>query len=148
MLHDIMFLVNILKNPPHNFCVSEYVTFVGHTRASSSSSTKLHPNFNYSLILLISATINQVVRVWNSLHPIDLSLSKQTVKQRLIGYLWQHFLGHFDLNITFMFLLKMSLIKPYPCLILNIQLFAYNLVTYLSPLNYYYYYFFPQLLRS
>ena len=44
--------------------------------------------------------INQVVRIWNSLPIINLSLSSSTIKKLIKIFLWQHFLSTFNPHNT------------------------------------------------
>ena len=87
-LHDILFLVKCIKNPPDNFSLSDYFTFTsGPTR--STSNFKLKHTFSK-----FSATrhfyFNRITRLWNSLPPID------TTKSILTNFLWSNFLKSFN----------------------------------------------------
>ena len=43
---------------------------------------------------------NRVVRIWNSLPIINLSLSSSTIKKLIKNFLWQHFLSTFNPHNT------------------------------------------------
>ena len=97
---DITFLINCLKNPSdHYFNIHDYVQFISsNTRSSSSSKLKCtlsrssnnHINFFY---------FNRVVKLWNTLPIIDLSLSFLTIKKNLKLFLWEHFINSFNISL-------------------------------------------------
>ena len=103
-LLDILFLVRNLQFPDPSFPISEFVSF-------SSSSTRA--GHSLKLVHQISHThlsshsyFKRIVRLWNALPPIDLSLSLSTIKARLKEFMWSHFLENFDPDMpcTFHFL--------------------------------------------
>ena len=50
----------------------------------------------YRLIIMSSNFyFNRLPRLWNSLPPIDLTLSSSTIKSKIIKYFWHHFNSHF-----------------------------------------------------
>ena len=93
-LQDVLFLVKCLKNPPDNFKVLDFVTFCD-SNTRSCSNGKLKYSFKRG-----SATrhyyFNRVVRLWNQLPSIDLSLSYHSIQLSISKYMWSHFLRHFD----------------------------------------------------
>ena len=100
-LQDIMFLVKCLKEPMDNVNIFDYVQFsTSNTRAGC---------FN-KLIHKLSRTscdhhffFNRIVRLWNSMPYIDLTLSFDQIKSKILSHLWSHFTVKFnsDLICTF-----------------------------------------------
>ena len=92
--------LNCLQNPSdHYFNIHDYVQFISsNTRSSSSSKLKCtlsrssnnHINFFY---------FNRVVKLWNTLPIIDLSLSFLTIKKNLKLFLWEHFINSFNISL-------------------------------------------------
>ena len=93
-LLDIFFFISCLFHPDPSFNINDYVTFSNcSTRSTSSlkllfkqSSTNSARHFYFY----------RITRLWNSLPPIDLSLSLATIKVKLKNLFWSHFLSHFD----------------------------------------------------
>ena len=100
-LQDIMFLVKCLKEPMDNVNIFDYVQFsTSNTRAGCSN----------KLIHKLSRTscdhhffFNRIVRLWNSMPYIDLTLSFDQIKSKILSHLWSHFTVKFnsDLICTF-----------------------------------------------
>lgn len=119
-LQDIMFLVKCLKNPPDNFDIYDHISFVDQDGRSTRSSAAHHLkskqcHTSYSRHFYF----NRVVRLWNSIPPIDLSLSEHTIKFKLTDFFWSHFKNYFfpNLTCTYHFLCpcsKCHLIRPSP----------------------------------
>ena len=99
-INDIMFFIKQLKNPTDSFDIRNYVEFCSSSYKSRSTSTsKLKHQLPYS-----SAHshfyFNRLPRLWNYLPQINLNLSVDTIKKRLMEYFWSHFLQHFDPSNT------------------------------------------------
>ena len=102
-LSDIMFFVNSVKYPSSNFNILDFVSFSSAPTRSSTfnklchtkSSTNMSSNFYF----------NRLPRLWNSLPPIDLTLSSSTIKSKITKFFWYHFNEHFrsDNPCTFHF---------------------------------------------
>ena len=93
-LHDILFLVNCIKNPPDNFSLSDYLTFTsGPTRLTSNFKLK-HTFSKFSASRHFY--FNRLPRLWNSLPPIDTTKSTQTIKYNLTIFSGQNFLKSFN----------------------------------------------------
>ena len=93
-VNDITFFINNLKHPDTHFNIKDFVTF-SDSSTRSSSSNKL----NHTLSSSTSTShyyFNRLPRLWNSLPPIDLDSSTNTIKSSIIKYLWSHFDSHFD----------------------------------------------------
>ena len=95
-LLDLLFLVKCLLAPPDNFNIREYITFVeGPTRAGSCG--KLTHNYSRT-----SAGrhfyFNRVVRLWNTVPPIDLEAPCSVTKVQITTYFWYYFTTTFDQN--------------------------------------------------
>ena len=71
-LHDILFLVKCIKNPPDNFSLSDYFTFTTSNFKIKHSFSKFSASRHFYF--------NRIPRLWNSLSPIDTTKSTQTIK--------------------------------------------------------------------
>ena len=94
-LIDILFFIHSINNPSKNFNILQYFEFIkGNTRCSShsklvhSSSSRTHSSSHFYF--------NRFPRLWNSLPPIDISLSATTLKNVITNFLWSKFLAKFD----------------------------------------------------
>ena len=91
---DILFMIKCFNKPPENFDIWNYMSF-SKTTTRSSSTRKLtykHVRTNMTRHFYF----NRIVRLWNSLPQIDLSLSLETLKKKLYNHFWAHFIANFD----------------------------------------------------
>lgn len=95
-LQDILFLIRCFKDPSDNFFILNYVSFV-NLNTRSTARKKLRINFNKTS-LSQHFYFNRVARLWNSLPPLDLSLSFNTLKFHIKQLFWNHFTAHFNPN--------------------------------------------------
>ena len=90
-VYDIMFFIRCLKDSSSSdsFSVLSFIRFSrGTTRASS------HLKMIHSLSRTNSAShfyFNRLPRLWNSLPPIDITLSLSAIKKQLRQIFWNHF---------------------------------------------------------
>ena len=93
-LNDILFLLKSLKSPSDNFDIRQFVQFTSNSTRSGSSyklvhlkpATSVHQNFYFT----------RIVRLWNYLPSIDLSLSIHLTKNHLTKYFWKKFNDDFN----------------------------------------------------
>ena len=79
------------------FNIIQFVS--NNTRASSACKFKCtFPRSSLNSIHFFY--FNRVVRIWNSLPIINLSLSSSTIKKLIKNFLWQHFLSTFNPHNT------------------------------------------------
>ena len=93
-LNDILFFINSIKNPPRNFNILHYLHFTKGNTRSSSYSKLVHssiPTNTGSHFYFI-----RFPRLWNSLPPLDLTLSANTLKNTIINFFWSNFSDNFD----------------------------------------------------
>ena len=95
-LQDLLFLIKCLKEPSDNFNPLSFISFV-NSNTRSATANKLKVNFNRTCHSR-HFYFNRIVRLWNSLPVIDLSLSYATLKSTLRQLFWKHFITHFDSN--------------------------------------------------
>ena len=76
-LQGIMFLVKCFKDPPENFNPPTYISFITHSTRSATNH-KLKVNFKRTTTTR-HFYFNRVVRLWNCLPSLDLSLSYQAL---------------------------------------------------------------------
>ena len=95
-LYDAMFFIKSLKASSSCFCIKDFVSFA-HCNTRSSTTGKLQHIYscnNYTK----NFYFNRLPQIWNSLPPIDLSLSIPVIKTMLYKFLWNHFLLNFQSN--------------------------------------------------
>ena len=93
-LSDLLFFIKCIKSPDPSFPVFNFVSFsCGNTRSSTFS--KLTHRFR-PYRSSQHTFFCRIVRLWNCLLPLDLSLSLPSIKLHLKRILWSHFLSHFD----------------------------------------------------
>ena len=91
-LQDILYLIRCFKDPADNF-IRNFVSFV-HLNTRSISRNKLLINFSKTSHSQ-QFYFNRVAILWNSLPPLDLSLSFDTLNLHLKQVFWKHFTVHF-----------------------------------------------------
>ena len=96
-LFDILLFVKSLKSPDPSFPVLDYVSFSNNSTRSSTF-TKLTPR-HLSSSSSQHSYFNRLVRLWNFLPPIDISLSYPVLKAHLKSIFWTHFLTNFDSSL-------------------------------------------------
>ena len=96
-LNDVMFFVKSLLNHHDGFNINNFIKFVpGNTCSALSNklqqtrSTNINKNFY----------LNCLPRIWNTLPIIDLNDHPTRIKNKLLEYLWKHFLSNFYPAIT------------------------------------------------
>ena len=98
---DITFFTKLCKEPPDNFTLSDYISFIeGITRFSINGKIKSSfagiPRTN----LTRHFYFNRIVRLRNSLPPLDLSLSLSSLKKQVYDFYWNYFIQHYDFLFT------------------------------------------------
>ena len=90
-LQDLMFLIKSLKSPTDNFSINNHITF-----ASVTTRSRTHQKLRTSTTIQCHFYFNRIVRLYNHLPVIDLSLSINTIKNRIFNYFWIHFTHNFN----------------------------------------------------
>lgn len=88
-LADIMFFIKELKNPSKRFNIHNFVNFSSTTTRSS-----FHTNLRHTRSRTNSSRhfyFNRLPRLWNSLPPLDISLSLFSLQSMLVKLFWNHF---------------------------------------------------------
>ena len=98
---DLMFFIKTLKFPSSHFDISEYVQFVNHSTRAASTHKLSHLRINSSSYH--TSYFNRIIRLWNSLPVIDLTLSLDTIKTQIINYLWTKFDTNFTSDSPYIF---------------------------------------------
>ena len=103
-LLDILFLVKNLQYPDPSFPISEFVSFSSSSTRAGHSLKLIHQSSHTHLSN--HSYFKRIIRLWNTLPPIDLGLSLSTIKTHLKKFMWSHFLDNFnpDIPCTFHFL--------------------------------------------
>ena len=99
-LNDLCFFVRSIKNssPNNSFNISEYVSFSrNHTRSGTHRKlvqSSIRHNRDKQFYF------NRLPHLWNSLPPIDLNLSFDTIKRQLKSIFWKSYLAKFNPDIS------------------------------------------------
>ena len=93
-VQDNLYLIRCFKDPPDNLFIQNFVSSV-HLNTRSTARNKLWINFS-QILYAQHSYFNRVARLWNSLPPLDLSLSFSTLKLRLKQLFWKYFTVHFN----------------------------------------------------
>ena len=93
-LFDILFLVRNLQFPDPSFPLMDYIQFTTSSTRSSSALKLAHVHSKSSLSH--HCYFSGVLRLWNSLPPIDFDSSYCSIKQQLNCLFWSQFLSHFN----------------------------------------------------
>ena len=96
-LSGIMFCVRSLKSPTKNFNISEFIHF-SKCGTRSTAMKMSHSHFFKNFVRY--SFFNRIPRLWNSLPPIHLKQSSESIKRHLHKFLYDHFLVNFNSNHT------------------------------------------------
>ena len=103
-LNDLIFLIKSLNTSTDNFDIRNFISFNTNSTRSGSHLKLRHPR-------TLSTShhhfyFNRIVRLWNHLPVINLSLPPYVIKQKLTKHLWDHFTVNFnsDQSCSFHFL--------------------------------------------
>ena len=99
---DILLLIKLLKDPPDNFQLDQYINLVSSSIVTrSSSSLKLCTVDSHAPRLNTTRHFyfNRVTRLWNHLPPLDLNLSIASLKHQIHDLFWNYFLVNYDTEI-------------------------------------------------
>ena len=107
-LQDMMFIIKCIKTPPDNFDIHKYISFV-----TSSTRSASHHKLKQNLCRTSRYRhfyFNRIVKLWNAFPDFDTSLSMTSIKSFLITHLWNHFITHFnpEISCTFHFVCPCS----------------------------------------
>ena len=92
-LQDLLYPVKCLQNPPDNINLFHHISSV-------TSNTRRH-----QIMLQYQPTrtsfarhfyFNKIVKLWNAVQPIDISLPLSSIKHQLWNILWKNFEGNFN----------------------------------------------------
>ena len=97
-LQDLLFFIKCLKDPPDNFNVSDYVSFVT-TSTRGGRSNKLIYNHTRTTRAR-HFYFNRIVRLWNAMPFINLHLPFHSIKKYLIKIFYIKFNANFNPNCT------------------------------------------------
>ena len=93
-LYDVMFFVKSLQSPSPCFCITDYISF-SHSNIRSSTTNKLQYIYSPNNFVK-NFYFNRLPYIWNTLPPIDLSLSITIIKTRLYKFFSNHILLNFQ----------------------------------------------------
>ena len=87
-------LINLHNYKHFNIC--NYVKFCESNTRSAASLKMIHHRSSSNIFH--NSYFYRLPCLWNSLPPIDLTLSITTIKHKLTIFLWNHFTKHFNDN--------------------------------------------------
>jgi len=93
-LHDLLFLIKLLKSSSDYFNIRDHITFTSNSTRSGSYRKLIHTRTTSAA--QHHFYFNRIVRLYNYLPVIDISLPTNTIKCRLTHYFWTHFSNKFD----------------------------------------------------
>ena len=96
-LNDLMFLVKSLKLSTAHFNIHQYVHFTRNATRSGTSSKLVHTKPVSSAYQHFY--FNRIVRLWNHLPTINLSLPTNLIKSQLSTFLWNIFIDKFNSDL-------------------------------------------------
>ena len=100
-LNDIFFFVKSLKLcelPNHSFIISKYISFSQNNTRSGTFSKLVQPPILHNRVKQFYFC--RLPHLWNSLPPIDLSLSFVTIRKQLKEIFWKSFLTKFNPDVS------------------------------------------------
>ena len=118
-LFDVLFFVKCLKFPDPSFVVQDFISFSTSSTRSGSAAKLVHKFSSTSSSH--HSYFCRIVRIWNSLPPIDLTLSFLSIKQQIKQYFWSIFYH------------SLTLLCPVPSMLFVLVL---NVAIYLLALNF------------
>ena len=89
-----MFLIKSLKLPSDNFEIRDHITFTSNSTRSGTHHKLTHPRTTSAV--QHHFYFNRIVRFYNYLPAINISLPTNTIKCQLIQHLWTHFSKKFN----------------------------------------------------
>ena len=93
-LFDIVFFLKSLKSPSTYFNIHDYITFATGPTWSSASNKLQHKLASNNVTR--HSYFYRLARLWNSLPPLDCTLSVSTNKKKIYKHLWNNFTNHFN----------------------------------------------------
>ena len=96
-LNDIMFFVKSYKKPSPHFDIRNFITFSIRLTRSASFFKLVHLRSNTSASYQFYFA--RLVRLWNSLPVIDITLPDCIIKTKITNHLWQNFMNKFDSSL-------------------------------------------------
>ena len=89
---DVIFLIKLMVDPPNNFCLEDYISYVSSSTRVSSQYKLQRVNPSIPRINAMKHFFfNRVVRLWNAFPPIDTGCSFLSIKRHVFSIFWQYF---------------------------------------------------------
>ena len=95
-LNDLLFFIKSMKNPSPHFDITKWIHLNTNVTRSSTHLKLVHNRTKYNSSHHFY--FNRLPRLWNSLPPINLELSTETIKHQLNNTFWTIFTSNFDSN--------------------------------------------------
>ena len=102
-INDIMFFIKSYKSSSTHFNIRDYIKICNNNTRSGTFTKMIHQRSSSNIFH--NSYFCRLPRLWNSLPPIDLSSPVNTIKFKLLHFLWNHFVENFidNLPCTFHF---------------------------------------------
>ena len=94
-LNDLLFFIKSLKSPSPHFDINQYIQFSNHSTRATSAHKLTHSS---SFTLHQHSFFSKIIRLWNSVPVIDLSLPTDLIKKHLTIFFWEKFSVNFTLD--------------------------------------------------
>ena len=92
-LNDIMFFITNMRSPSESFDILQHVAFSSsNTRSCSSKLIHRRPVTNFHRHFYFQ----RLVKLWNALPTIDLTLSTNNLRRKVKNFLWSVFVNKFN----------------------------------------------------
>ena len=95
-LYDVIFFIKSYKSSFKHFNINDYIKFSESNTRSGTSSKMIHHRSSSNISH--NSYSCRLLRLWNSLPPIDLTLPIPIIKRMLFIFLWNHFTKYFNEN--------------------------------------------------
>ena len=96
-INDIMFFVKSYKKPLPHFDIRDFITFSTQSTRSASFLKLVHLRSQISDVYHFYFA--RLVRLWNSLPAIDITLPDHTIKRKITDCLWVNFKAKFESSL-------------------------------------------------
>ena len=96
-INNIIFFVKSYKKPLPHFDIRDFITFSTQSTRSASFLKLVHLRSQISDVYHFYFA--RLVRLWNSLPAIDITLPDHTIKRKITDYLWVNFKANFESSL-------------------------------------------------
>ena len=106
-------IIKSLKSPSDNFDIRDHISFTSKSTRSGTHHKLIHPRTTSAAQRHFY--FNRIVRLYNYLLAINISLPTNDIKCQLIQHLWTHFSNNFNSDRACTFHIPLSMSLPLQC---------------------------------